>query len=135
AIGRATERATRKFKVQRLLTIETGPSRLAVGRDNLAVSEAERLDGIYLVRTSVPRDALDSEEAVRAYKDLSNVERDFSWIKGDDIDVRPIWRHREDRVRAHLLVCLLAAHLAWRLRHAWAPLTSQDTEPKEAHRI
>jgi hypothetical protein len=134
AIGRATERATRRYKVQRLLTIETGPSRLAVGRDNLAVTEAERLDGIHLVRTSVPRDALGPEDAVRAYEQLSNVERDFSWIKGDDIDVRPIWRHREDRVRAHLLVCLLAAHLAWRLRRAWAPLTYQDTEPKDPHR-
>lgn len=67
---------------------------------------------------------------MRSYKNLSDVERDFSWIKGDDINVRPIWHRREDRLRAHLLVCLLAVHLAWHRREAWAPLAYQDTGPK-----
>jgi hypothetical protein len=61
-------------------------------------------------------------DVVRSYKRLSRVEQDLEVIKGDDVSVRPSWRHRDDRVTAHVLICMLAAYLAWHLRRAWARL-------------
>src|SRR6266550_4454821 len=82
-----------------------------------------------VIRTSVPADVLDTPGVVTAYKSLSNLERDFRSIKADDLDLRPIHHHLEDRVRAHVLVCTLAAYLVWHLRRAWAPLTYTDEHP------
>ena len=65
----------------------------------------------------------------RAYKNLANVERDFRTIKVDDLDLRPIHHRLDDRVRAHVLICMLAAYLVWHLRRAWAPLTYTDEHP------
>ena len=64
-----------------------------------------------------------------AYKNLAGVERDFRSIKADDLDLRPIWHRLEDRVRAHVLICMLACYLTWHLRQAWAPLTYTDEHP------
>ena len=61
-----------------------------------------------------------------AYKDLARLERDFRHLKADDLDLRPIWHRLEDRVRAHVLICMLACYLTWHLRQAWAPLTYTD---------
>jgi hypothetical protein len=66
---------------------------------------------------------------VAAYKGLADLERDFRWIKADDLDLRPIWHRLEDRVRAHVLTCMLACYLIWHLRQAWAPLTYTDEHP------
>jgi hypothetical protein len=66
---------------------------------------------------------------VETYKRLSAVERDFRALKGEDLLVRPIFHHREDRVRAHLLLCLLAAYVRWHLEQAWAPLLFRDEAP------
>ena len=70
-------------------------------------------------------------EVVGAYKDLAKVERDFRSLKAIDLDLRPIYHHLEDRVRAHVLICMLAAYLVWHLRQAWAPLTYTDEGPPE----
>jgi hypothetical protein len=67
---------------------------------------------------------------VAAYKDLACVEQDFK-ISKDDLDLRPIWHRLEDRVRAHVLICMLACHLSWHLRKAWAPLTYADEQPPQ----
>ena len=64
-----------------------------------------------------------------AYKDLANLERDFRHIKAEDLDLRPIWHRLEDRVRGHVLICMLACYLTWHLRQAWAPLTYTDEHP------
>ena len=64
-----------------------------------------------------------------AYKDLARLERDFRYLKADDLDLRPIWHWLEDRVRAHVLICMLAGYLTWHLRQAWAPLTYTDEHP------
>jgi len=66
---------------------------------------------------------------VSAYKNLSRVERDFRSIKSDDLDLRPVFHHLEERVRAHILICMLASYLTWHLRRAWAPLTFTDETP------
>ncbi|MDR0417699.1 MAG: IS1634 family transposase [Propionibacteriaceae bacterium] len=133
-IGRRVGKLIGKHKVEKYLDIQIAPGRIAAGPDNDAIRRAEALDGLYIVRTNLDADRLGAPDVVRAYKDLSHVEQDFSWIKGDDIQVRPVWRRKARRVEGHLLICLLACHLAWRLRKAWAPLTYADPVPKPAGR-
>jgi transposase len=79
-----------------------------------------------VIRTSVTDQTLNSTEAVTAYKNLKHVERDFRIIKADDLDLRPIHHYLEKRVRAHVLICMLAAYLTWHLREALAELTFTD---------
>ena len=68
---------------------------------------------------------------VTAYKNLKYVERDFRHIKSDDLDLRPVFHRLEERVRAHVLICMLACYLTWHLRRAWAPLTFTGQDPPE----
>ena len=82
-----------------------------------------------MLRTPVPADQLDAAGVVTAYKNLNYVERDFRIIKSDDLDLRPIFHRLEERVRAHVLICMLACYLTWHLRQAWAPLTFTDEHP------
>jgi len=94
-----------------------------------AIAAEAALDGLYVVRTSVSVERLDATAAVETYKRLSAVERDFRMLKGDELAIRPIFHHREDRVRGHLFLCFLAAHVRWHLEQAWAPLLFADEEP------
>ncbi len=84
-----------------------------------------------MLRTSVHTDTLDPAAVVQSYKNLANVERDFRIIKTDDLDLRPIHHRLDDRVKAHVLICLLACYLVWHLRKAWAPLTYTDEHPPQ----
>ncbi len=104
------------------LTIERRPPQIA--------AEAA-LDGIYVLRTSVPAEQLDAAGVVAGYKNLAHVERDFRIIKVDDLDLRPIHHRLDDRVRAHVLICMLACYLIWHLRKAWAPMTFTDEHPPQ----
>ena len=81
------------------------------------------------MRTPVPASELDAPAVVAAYKNLTHVERDFRSIKSDDLDLRPVFHRLEERVQAHVLICMLAAYLTWHLRRAWAPLTFTDEDP------
>ena len=82
-----------------------------------------------MLRTRVPAGQLDAPGVVTAYKNLKYVERDFRHIKADDLDLRPVYHHLEERVKAHVLICMLACYLTWHLRRAWAPLTFTDENP------
>jgi transposase len=85
-----------------------------------------------VLRTSAPTDQLDAPGVVLAYKNLSHLERDFRTIEVDDLDLRPVHHRLEDRVRAHVLICTLAAYLVWHLRRAWAPLDLHRKTPTRA---
>ena len=87
------------------------------------------LDGFYVLRTPVPAHELDAAAVVTAYKNLKYVERGFRHIKSDDLDLRPVFHRLEERVKAHVLVCMLGCYLVWHLRRAWAPLTFTDQDP------
>ncbi len=90
------------------------------------------LDGFYVLRTPVPADDLDAAAVVTAYKNLKYVERDgFRHIKSDDLDLRPVFHRLEERVKAHVLICMLACYLTWHLRRALAPLTFTDQDPPQ----
>jgi transposase len=91
------------------------------------IAEEARLDGIYVIRTSVPAEHLDTAETVQAYKDLSRVERAFRCMKSDDLEIRPIRHWTAAHVRAHVFLCMLAYHVEWHLRQALAPLLFHDT--------
>ena len=106
------------------LTIEDGRFTFTRNQTNIDIETA--LDGIYIIRTSVPEASMDAATVVGTYKSLANVERDFRSIKSIDLDLRPIHHWTETRVRAHVLLCMLAAYLVWHLRKAWAPLTFTD---------
>ena len=93
------------------------------------IAEEAALDGLYVVRTSVSAERLGTSAVVETYKRFSAVERDFRALKGEDLLVRPIFHWREDRVRAHLFLCFLAAYVRWHLEAAWAPLLYRDEAP------
>ena len=109
------------------LTIdETGFSFI---RDEQSIAREAALDGIYVIRTSVPTVALAAEEAVRAYKRLAQVEQAFRSFKSVDLKVRPIHHRLEERVRAHVLLCMLAYYVEWHMRQALAPILFDDDDP------
>ncbi len=110
------------------LSIEEGRFSFARKADQIAAEAA--LDGIYVIRTSVSAEAWSSAEVVKAYKSLSNLEREcFQHMKTVDVEIRPIRHRLADRVRCHAFICMLAVHLVFHLRRAWAPLTFKDEEP------
>jgi hypothetical protein len=123
------DRALRKHKVGKHLVVQISQGQISWHRDQAKINAEAALDGIYVIRTSVPQATLDAPATVAAYKHLAFVERDFRHIKADDLDLRPIWHRLQDRVRGHVLVCMLACYLVWHLRKAWAPLTFTDQHP------
>jgi hypothetical protein len=118
-----------KYKMAKHLDLTITETTLEITRNTAQIAAEARLDGIYVLRTSVPADELDAAGIVTAYKNLANVERDFRTIKVDDLDLRPVYHRLEDRVRAHVLICMLAAYLTWHLRRTLAPLTYTDEQP------
>ena len=131
AIGLRAGRVVDAKKMAKHFELDIAEGRFSYRRRADAIAHEAALDGLYVVRTSVPPDRLDAASVVETYKRLSSVERDFRALKGDDLLVRPIFHHREDRVRAHLFLCLLAAYLRWHLEAAWAPLIFRDEAPPE----
>jgi hypothetical protein len=125
-IGIRVGKVINKRKVAKHFLLDIGPGRLAWTRDEDKIAAEAALDGIYVIRTSVPASALGAASAVTAYKDLKHVERDFRITKADDLDLRPIHHYLTDRVRGHVLICMLACYLTWHLRQALAELTFTD---------
>ena len=128
-IGLRVGKLINKYKMGKHFTVTITDDTLSLTRNTEQIAGEAALDGIYVLRTSVPAARLDPTAAVGAYKALSGVERDFRQIKTDDLDLRPIHHRLQDRVRAHVLICMLAAYLTWHLRRAWAPLTYTDEHP------
>jgi hypothetical protein len=131
-IGVAAGKVISKYKTGKHFDIAITDTTLAITRNQARIDEEAALDGFYVLRTPVPASQLDPPGVVTAYKNLKYVERDFRHLKADDLDLRPIWHHLEDRVKAHVLICMLACYLTWHLRRAWAPLTFTDEEPPTA---
>lgn len=104
-------------------------------RNALRIAEEAALDGIYVIRTSVPKQSLASEEAVGVYKGLSNVEQAFRSLKTIDLKVRPIRHRRSDRVRAHVFLCMLAYYVTWHMRRKLAPILFEDDHKEEAQKL
>ena len=129
AIGLRAGRVVNAKKMAKHVELDIADGHFAYRRRTQAIAQEAALDGLYVVRTSVPAERLDTAAVVETYKRLSAVERDFRALKGDDLLVRPIFAWREDRVRAHLFLCFLAAYVRWHLEAAWAPLLFRDEAP------
>ncbi len=106
------------------------------GRDEAAITAEARLDGLYVIRTSLPQSELDGPGTVRAYKRLSSVERAFRSLKTVDLKVRPVCHRTEPRVRAHVFLCMLAYYIEWHMRQRLKPMLfdDEDAEGAEARR-
>ena len=98
-------------------------------RNPARIEREAALDGIYVIRTTVPTASASSEQAVRHYKELANVERAFRSLKSVDLKIRPIHHHLEERVCAHVFLCMLAYYVEWHMRQALAPILFDDDEP------
>ncbi len=129
AVGVAVGKVIDKYKMAKHLQLTITDTSLSVTRRTDQINAEAALDGIYVIRTSLPTDTLDAPSTVSAYKNLARVERDFRSMKADDLDLRPIHHYLFDRVRAHVLICMLACYLSWHLRAALAPLTYTDEHP------
>jgi len=127
-IGLAVGAVLNKKKMAKHFVVTIDDGHLSWRRRLDQIEAEARLDGIYVIRTSVPAEHLDAAETVQAYKDLSRVERAFRSLKNVDLDIRPIRHWTADRVRAHVFLCMLAYHVEWHLRHALAPLLFHDTD-------
>jgi hypothetical protein len=128
-IGVEVGKVITRYKTAKHFDVAITDDSLTITRRQAQIDDEAALDGIYVIRTPVPAGELDAPGVVAAYKNLSRVERDFRSIKSDDLDLRPVYHHLEGRVRAHVLICMLAAYLTWHLRKAWAPLTFTDDNP------
>jgi hypothetical protein len=128
-IGIRVGKVIGKYKMAKHFQVTITDDSLTIERKQAQIEAEARLDGIYVIRTPVPAGDLDAAGVVTAYKNLKYVERDFRSIKSDDLDLRPVFHRLEERVRAHVLICMLACYLTWHLRQAWAPLTFTDQDP------
>jgi len=115
-----------KFKMGKYFKVRVGDFSLSYFRNQELLDQEAALDGIYVIRTSVPKAELSDEEAVLAYKRLAKVERAFRTLKSVDLQVRPIFHHLERRVKAHLFICMLAYYVEFHLRRAWQGLLYHD---------
>src|SRR5215472_7658521 len=102
-----------KYKTGKHFDVIITDDSLTVTRRQAQIDEEAALDGIYVIRTPVPEDQLNAPGVVAAYKNLRHVERDFRSIKADDLDLRPVFHRLEERVKAHVLICMLACYLSW----------------------
>jgi hypothetical protein len=125
-------KALQRFKVGKHFTLEISEAGFDYQRNLQSIAAEAALDGLYVLRTSVPTEALDTARTVRAYKSLATVERAFRSLKTVDLYVRPIGHRLTERVRAHVLLCMLAYYVEWHMRQALAPLLFDDDDKATA---
>ena len=121
-----------KHKMAKHFDVTISDARFAYARKTAAIAEEAALDGLYAVRTSLPEETIDDPATVRAYKSLSMVERAFRCLKTVDLRVRPIHHWLEERVRAHVFLCMLAYYVEWNMRARLAPMLYDDDDREAA---
>ena len=127
-IGIKAGRVVGRHKMAKHFILQIGDNSFTWSRDGGSIRREEQLDGLYVIRTSEPAPALPAADCVRTYKRLAQVEQAFRCLKGLDLRARPIHHRAEDRVRAHLFLCLLAYYVEWHMRAALKPLLYEDEE-------
>jgi len=127
-IGLAVGPAVKRYRVKKHFQITITDTTFTYTRDTPGIAAEAALDGFYILRTSLTDTDLPSGDVVRAYKNLEQAERAFGSLKGPELQIRPIHHRLEDRVRAHVLICMLAYYLTWHLKAAWKPLLFTDEQ-------
>lgn len=125
-IGVRVGKVVNKYKVGKHFTLDIHDDKFGFAIDQEKVAAEASLDGIYVIRTSLSEQRISDEDTVRSYKLLSQVERAFRSFKTIDLKVRPIRHRLEDRVRAHIFLCMLAYYVQWHMLEAWRPLLFCD---------
>jgi hypothetical protein len=133
AIGLRVGRVIGRFRMAKHFEIVITPTSLTYRRRVDAIAAEAAMDGLYVVRTSVTADQLDADSAVAAYKSLAHVERAFRSIKTIDLHVRPVFHYNEQRVRAHVFLCMLAYYVEWHMRRRLKPMLFDDEYLQEAN--
>ena len=128
-IGERVGRVVNRFKVAKHFQLTIADGRFAYERKHHAIAAEAALDGFYVLRTSVAADDLPSQAVVRAYKQLAHVEQAFRALKSPELEIRPIHHHLEERVRAHIFLCMLAYAVRFELEQRLAPLLFKDDAP------
>jgi transposase len=128
AIGLRVGKVIDQYKVAKHFAVEIGERSFTFTRKADSIAAEAALDGLYIIRTSVPAAQMDAPSCVRNYKSLANVERAFRSLKTIDLKVRPIHHRLADRVRAHILLCMLAYYVEWHMREAWRELMFADVD-------
>jgi transposase len=129
-IGLAVGKALGRYKMAKHFELTIEEQSLTYRRKPESIAQEAALDGIYVLRTSVAATAIPAEETVRCYKRLAQVERAFRSLKSVDLKVRPIYHRLADRVRAHVLLCMLAAYVEWHMKQSLTPLLFTDEDPQ-----
>ena len=127
-IGVRAGKVVNQYKVAKHFELTIEDNTFTFVRKLAAIAAEAALDGIYIIRTSVPEDRMDAASCVRNYKSLAQVERAFRSLKTVDLKVRPIHHRKADRVRAHIFLCMLAYYVEWHMREAWRELMFADTD-------
>jgi hypothetical protein len=128
AIGLRAGKILARYKMGKHFELNIADGVFEWCRRQDAIEREATLDGIYVIRTSEPTERLSAEDTVRTYKSLSQVERAFRCLKGVDLLVRPIRHRTEQRVPAHIFLCMLAYYVEWHMRHALAPILFEDED-------
>jgi hypothetical protein len=125
-IGLAVGPALKRYRMKKHFQITITDTTFTYTRDSDGIAAEAALDGFYILRTSLTETDLAAGDVVRAYKNLEQAERAFGSLKGPELQIRPIHHHLAERVRAHVLICMLAYYLTWHLKAAWKPLLFTD---------
>jgi len=127
-IGLRVGKVINQYKMAKHFELAIGHTTFSFARKSEGIAAEAALDGLYIIRTSVPAAQMQAPQCVRNYKSLANVERAFRSLKTIDLKVRPIHHRTADRVRAHIFLCMLAYYVEWHMREAWRELLFADTE-------
>ncbi len=131
-IGLRVGKVVNKFKVGKHFVLDIGEDSFTFHRDEQKIADEAALDGLYVIRTSLPADTLSANETVRAYKDLAQVERAFRCMKTVDLKVRPIYHWLDGRIKSHVFLCMLAYYVEWHMRRSLAPMLFDDHDKESA---
>jgi len=134
AIGLAVGAVIDKRKMKKHFALDIDNGHFTFHRRQEEIAAEARLDGIYVIRTSLPKDKIGADAAVAAYKNLARIERAFRTLKGVDMQVRPVHHWLADRVKAHVFLCMLAYYVEHHMRNALAPILFADHQPKARER-
>jgi len=127
-IGLRVGKVMGRFKMGKHFNLTITDDRFRYERNEEAIAAETSLDGIYVVRTTAGAERLTPEEVVRSYKRLANVERAFRSLKTIELHIRPVHHHKAERVRAHVLLCMLSYYVEWHMRRALAPILFDDDD-------
>jgi len=124
-----------RHKMAKHFQIDISDAAFSFARKTAEIAAEAAIDGIYVVRTNLPAETCDDATAVRSYKSLALVERAFRCLKTVDLQVRPVYHWLADRVRAHVLLCMLAYYLEWHMRQSLAPMLFEDSDKQAAETL